>query len=393
MLSQHRTHPADGRPGVPDELTFRVRVENLPALLARIDSIDGRARRLGTGPVSLVDTGVRQRGRALVVLQGESPRLAGWRLAAVVDHRGAVARLRTVPGAPAAGLLPGCWDAPNCDHCKVSRRRKETFLLLRDGDGAVRQVGSSCLRDFLGGHDPERLCRQAEYLLLAGVELSGTAGLADATIADANVELEEFLAHAARVVRRRGWTSRTAATGELASSAEQAGQSLQERAPIDPGDRRLARGTMAWARELLPPKPNPSAFELDLIAAMSGPSITRWERGLICAAVMIRRRELGRARSRSRHQGGIGDQLDVVALVERVFAGPSARWGRVHHALLRDADGNRYRWWSSRPLPIEEHRAYRLRGRVTAHDEDRGERETVLTRCRAESTDPIVVGR
>jgi hypothetical protein len=140
---------------------------------------------------------------------------------------------------------------------------------------------------------------------------------------------------------------------------------------------------MGWARELLPFKRDPSAFELDLVAAVAEPWITRRERGLICAAVMIRRRDLARARARSRHQGRVGDKIEAVGLVEYVFARPSARWGSVHHAILRDLQGNRYRLWSSRPLPVEEHRAYRLSGRVTAHDEHRGERETVLTRCRA----------
>lgn len=155
--------------------TFRVRTENLPALHARIERIDRRARRLGTGPVLLVDTGRRQAGRAIVVLQGDTPRVEGWRIAAVV-HRGADAELRPVPGAPAVPLCSARWRVASCDHCRVARNRKETFLLLRDGDRSVRPVGSSCLRDFLGGHDPERLCRQAEYLLLVGAELSGAAG-------------------------------------------------------------------------------------------------------------------------------------------------------------------------------------------------------------------------
>jgi hypothetical protein len=120
------------------------------------------------------------------------------------------------------------------------------------------------------------------------------------------------------------------------------------------------------------------------MAARNGTWISRRERGLICAAVMIRRRELGRARSRSRPQGRIGDEIEIVGLVECVFDRPSARWGNGHHAVLRDLDGNRYRWWSSRPLPVEEHRGYLLSGRVTAHDVHRGERETVITRCRAE---------
>src|SRR5215210_6097690 len=81
--------------------TFRIREENLAALRERIERLDRRARRLGTGPVLLVDTGRRQAGRAVVVLQGDTPRLEGWRIAAVVRHRSADAELRPVPGAPA----------------------------------------------------------------------------------------------------------------------------------------------------------------------------------------------------------------------------------------------------------------------------------------------------
>jgi hypothetical protein len=371
--------------------TFRIRIENLPALRERIERIDRRARRLGTGPVLLVDTGRRHRGRAVVVLQGDTPRLQGWRIAAIVRHRGADAELRPVPGAPAVPLSSAHWRVASCNHCRVARNRKETFLLLREGDRTVRQVGSSCLRDFLGGHDPERLCRQAEYLLLADAELSGAAGGAGVE-PGATLELEAFLAHAAGVVRRSGWTSRAVATDQAPSSADQAEASLERNAPLEPADRRLARGTLAWARELLPLKPNPSGFERDLVAVVGESWITRRERGLICAAVMIRRRELARARSRSRHQGCVGDELEVVGLVEHVFARPSSRWGHVHHAVLRDLDGNRYRCWSSRPLPIEEDRAYRVSGRVTAHDEHRGERETVLTRCRTVPAQAAVPG-
>ena len=371
--------------------TFRVRTENLQALRERIERINRRARRLGTGPVLLVDTGRRQAGRAVVILQGDTPRAQGWRIAAVVRHRGADAELRRVPGAPALPLSRISWRVASCDHCQVARNRKETFLLLHEGDWTVRQVGSSCLRDFLGGHDPERLCRQAEYLLIAGAELSGAADGAGVE-PGATLELEAFLAHAARVVRRASWTSRAAATDRVPSSAEQAEASLEERAPLEPADRRLARGTLAWARELLPLKQSPSGFERDLVAVVRESWITRRERGLICAAVMIRRRELACARLRSRHQGCVGDDLEVVGLVEHVFARPSSRWGHVHHAVLRDLDGNRYRCWSSRPLPIEEHRAYRVAGRVTAHDEYRGQLETVLTRCRTAPARAAVPG-
>src|SRR5215210_1624991 len=104
MVSSNEHLTADGRTSAREDLTFRVRVENLPALHERIERIDRRARRLGTGPVILVDAGRRQAGRAVVVLQGDTPRLEGWRIAAVVRHRGADAELQPVPGAPAVPL-------------------------------------------------------------------------------------------------------------------------------------------------------------------------------------------------------------------------------------------------------------------------------------------------
>jgi hypothetical protein len=40
--------------------------------------------------------------------------------------------------------------AVGCDHCHTKRRRALGFILREDGSGRVMQVGSTCLRDFLG---------------------------------------------------------------------------------------------------------------------------------------------------------------------------------------------------------------------------------------------------
>src|SRR3954451_7961003 len=104
-ISRDHVPPSAGRVGPATARIFEVRVENLPALVERIDRIDCRARRLGTGPVRLIDTGRRQAGRAVVILEGDAPRLEGWRIAAIVRHPGTDEELRPVPGAPEV-LLP-----------------------------------------------------------------------------------------------------------------------------------------------------------------------------------------------------------------------------------------------------------------------------------------------
>jgi hypothetical protein len=75
----------------------RVAPEALEQLQQRIQTLGQRARRLGVEPVRLIDTGERDAsGNALVLLSGREPMLAGWTLAAIVDHRDGRATVRPV---------------------------------------------------------------------------------------------------------------------------------------------------------------------------------------------------------------------------------------------------------------------------------------------------------
>src|SRR4051794_1192628 len=162
---------ADETPAREPGATLWVLEPNLAELQRRIGGLDRRAQRLGTGPLALRDTGERDGDRARVVLTGEPPALAGWILAAVVEHGRTESALRVVTAKPLRLDLMR-FEQPRCDHCGLRRRRTETFVVWHAETRRLRQVGSGCLRDFLAGHDPERLCRQAEYHLLAQRELS-----------------------------------------------------------------------------------------------------------------------------------------------------------------------------------------------------------------------------
>ena len=83
--------------------TFRVLRHNLPELHQRIGTLARRADRLGISPLALRETGLGDDQHALVLLEGEPPALAGWTLAAIVDHRrrGREAARRLVAGAGA----------------------------------------------------------------------------------------------------------------------------------------------------------------------------------------------------------------------------------------------------------------------------------------------------
>ena len=301
--------------------TFRVLEDNLPALRLRVERLGRRAERLGTAPLVLRDTGRRDGQHAFAVLEGEPPTLAGWTLAAIVDHRESAPTIRVVcSAAPRLDLTR--FGEPRCDHCHLRRRRAETFVLWHAASDRLRQVGTGCMRDFLDGHDPERLCRQAEYVLLARQALNAAAAPSHPDLRRRRGRLAGAVRHPrgdggarARLgVTRAGRARRSARS----ASADAALHSLQATpdAPLA-ADLALARGALRWARELLAAKPELSEFERDAVAVASSHTVvTRRERGLVCALIAVYRRR----RLRSRHLGRIGEWLDAVVLVERVAA-------------------------------------------------------------------------
>lgn len=83
-----------------------------------------------------------------VSIEGEAPKHNGWTFAARVDRLGdASYTLATAPGVEYVsreGIVLG-----HCDHCSTNRARKTTYV-LRNEQGEQVQVGSTCIKDFLG---------------------------------------------------------------------------------------------------------------------------------------------------------------------------------------------------------------------------------------------------
>jgi hypothetical protein len=252
-------------------------------------------------------------------------------------------------------------------------------VVVHVDSGELCQVGSGCLRDFLGGYDPERACQQAEYLALARDELKS----AEDMTRPPEATLGAFAAHAAHVVRAHGFVSRERAqqTGGPAS-ADLALRLLQERkgAP-DRGDRALASGALRWARALATLKDELSQFETDALAVIQSRSVdTRRESGLVCALIAAYRQR----RARSRHLAKPGQRLGIVVLVERAMPVPSERYGTVHRCELIDANVNRLAWWQTRGAPLQPGAVVSLEGTVERHTRFGTAAVTVLSHCTTE---------
>ena len=93
---------------------------------------------------------------------------------------------------------------PLCDHCKTTRRRKDTYLVLST-EGEVRQVGKSCLKDYMG--------RDAALGLglissLYGMDDDGYDSYLSPKSRPSYWDPQTIIALSQAVIKRDGWASR-----------------------------------------------------------------------------------------------------------------------------------------------------------------------------------------
>lgn len=399
--------------------------------LSRIAKLSKRAEKLGRAPIEVrevdryrralvaTETGNRllerdaePRGVKLIgwrefvecEVTGEAPKLEGWEFLAVIepaDKTGEANLVVPVPGrdVPAELIERHTTSSLKCDHCGYDRRRNETFL-VRHEDGRVREVGRTCLADFLGHKSPESVARYCGFLISAA-DIAGA--LFDEEIGGGSripefVDLPTYLAVVSACIRKSGWLSRSAAferygDSHLSTSNEAVcaifGDDERLRVEVTDADKADALAAVEWAESL---EPNGNDY-LAVIHTIAEAGCFRLKRAGYAASILPSyRREVESARERelaaeSDWFGEIKkrDTFKLTLLYTREIDSP---YGLKILYVFADENGNRAKWFcSGRPLRDAEGReiadgaTVTFKATVKAHEEYRGARETVLTRA------------
>ena len=399
---------------------FKVPAANVGRLQAAIDDIAHKAAKvakrgaladatpitLTVGPVirtehRLPDGEVRVTLHHECTVTGGAPRLAGWSFAATLQHEGAGTIIRSVPGTECD--LTAYRDAdPDCDHCNVRRNRNDTFVVVHE-DGSVKQVGRSCLGEFLGTKSPEAVARMAELLAAAG-EACEAAGEEGGCYGGEDVaDLADYLGHVACMIRLGGWVSRSKARDSylpVLATADAAwnnrfSKSQQERsnvATVTAQDEQLAAAALAWGAGL-EERTDLSDYEHNLRVSLASGVVRRRLAGIVASVIAAYQRAAGIERERanrpvSQHVGTVGQRGTWYATLERVFSFDTD-FGALHVHKFRTSDGAILVWktgtvcMSDADIGTEQ----TVTGTVKKHDDYKGELQTVLTRC------AVVAGR
>lgn len=373
----------------------------LASFTAKIDKLNRKAAKLNCPPIVVNELrfedvkhedGTATR-RHIVTVTGEAPKLNGWSFVATLDHLANGNLLKVIPGEP--DLPEQYRTRQECDYChKGWLHRKSTFI-VRNEQGVLKQVGRQCLADFLGGQSPKQIAALAEALALLPDEIDCLCDGYKMPREPLYLQLEAFLAMTAAVIKQEGWISRKMAyndngriaTADVASSQIVDGAKMRprERIPTNEDHYQLARKVIEWARQIKPRtdyEHNVQLLTQDSIFPITGI-------GIIASLIPGYQREVERNEAAKREPSGNsqfigkeGDRIEVKIKVLRVHYTDGGDYqDSTAIVKMQDEQGSVYTWFTA-STDMEQGESYTIKGTVKRHHEYKGNKETVLTRCK-----------
>lgn len=381
-------------------MSVRLTHAEFAATQAKVEKINARAAKRGfTGRfdvvgVEIVEEGTNDLGFTVVkrymdtTITGEAPKYNGWTFIATLDWDSVADSLivRSISEdvkVDRASLVKG-----HCDHCSVQRFRKNTYVVVNEA-GEQKQVGSSCIKDFLG---------HAANIVFITADEVGEEAFGGSMSGDPVADTLSVLAIAWAATRAFGYVPSSAFSG---STKEVVGGILWGRSKMDREARaaivEYVAGSDAAAVEirdfiLSDAFSGDSDYVLNLKAILGSETVTPKNIGFLVSApqafaramekTLIREREKS-ATADSVHVGTVGDKVEIEATISRINYIES-NWGVTVLYTLLATDGNVYKWFASREaLGEKQGVTVKVKGTIKNHDEYNGTKATVLTRCKA----------
>ena len=395
--------------------TYNIPLHNMGYLMEKIDKLNKKATKLGCDPISvekLREYDKNFRNNALgnvdrrefkvryceVKVFGKAPKFAGWTFLATIEHEKASKNLiKTIPGIELDHYYRSA--DPNCEHCHTKRWRKKTYVLKHEGGKEV-QVGSTCIKDFLGHKSPDAIAWQCAMLgslgdLFGEYEEFEGGGMPRAAI---RIGTRDFFKLTAQVVRESGWVSKSKAYErpdlDLIPTVEHVDYMLfppqnvpRPKYDIQPGDVRLAYKAKQWAESLHPDSAGKfSDYFYNIKVLANDSSIGLSEMGLAASIVGVFKGKQDKEKmdkgpkKLNEHFGEIKTRYDLELTVKSI-AGFDGQWGHTTIYKMQDRNGRKFSWFStSKKIKLLEGTTYKCKATVKAHKEWKDSKETMLTR-------------
>ena len=311
-----------------------------------------------------------------VQIDGNMPKIAGWQFLARIEHMSEGHNIvHTYPGADL--IDKKYWVvAPNCDHCNTQRRRKDTFIVT-DGHETL-QVGSSCIKDFLGHDMP------SNFGSLFVTEDFCEEFKEKWPRIEPEWDLLDVLSMTSAVIREFKWVGSSAAYNDpsLFATKDRVFIQMSEREiiPID-SDQEVAKKAIKWVEDFLVTDTN---YLENLSAIVKIGYIRERSFGLACSILISYYRTIEKESKNSQWVGEIGVRQEFTIVVKSLNFIDN-QYGGLDVYRMEDLSGNILVWFSTQGSIMEKDKNYTIVGTVKKHDEYKGTKQTNINRVKVKN--------
>lgn len=332
-------------------------------------------------------------------IDGEAPSYNGWTFLAAVDAidtpTGADFVLRTAPGIEESHVDRTALAAGRCEHCiTVRANRRYTYLVQHAETGEIRQVGSTCIRDFTGWTG------KPVFIAVDDVADELREFLGGITSSGPEYTPETVVAAAWAISRRFGWVPASASFGDRSTrdlvSSYLYGTSRGDRelrSDVAPEVAAASGMATSIVAALLDGLTDSGDYVANLKVCLRASSVDHRHLGITVSAVAAYERMIGdrvrrdttdQVRRESGYAGEVGEKLTITGTITRLKPieqnygyTPTTSMLVVIETGTTVAKMFTSAAWA---WDVEQGDEVTITGTVKAHEEFNDTQETVLTR-------------
>lgn len=312
-----------------------------------------------------------------------------------------------IVGAVPGKVIPSLYrerDGRTCDYCNTLRNRNETHIVQSE-DGTIKQVGSTCVRDFLGGVSPEIVARCLSWAREIGSFASDFEGSFGGSYVE-SPDLLDTLTIAAFFVRSLGWVSGKDAQFDDRKTSTAAQVSWWRRPVIDKYDRErraefvakfgkpteadkaTAEAAIAWSFDTFAgdeQTPENDYFANLRVIVRLGyvqPKFHGFAVSIVSAYLRAQDQLKAKARKAdSQYVGEVGKRQVFEGLTVEGARAYESQFGVSTRIEFIDANGNVLVWWASNAPSVVVGEKLTVKATVKKQEEYKGCKQTTVTRA------------
>ncbi len=387
-------------------MTYEIFEGNMEKLDKKLNRIFNKCKAYGcdfhyeqTGEVFKTlkdDKGREYIARFIQIEVGGTAVINDWEFAAAVEHTENGNILTGVAGIE----IPGRYynSRPVCEHCRVNRYRKNTYIVRNIKSGEFKQVGRTCLKDFTHGMSAEAVASYTSLFDTLIEEQSREPGYH----VEHYLPKEEYLLYAAETIRHFGYVR----------SNDEERQSTAIRA-LDYYEAERGRAVTKDYLKYLKDEMNAVGFNIECtetvrlvksalgwikdqdgydnymhnLKTVCGLEYVKYKNaGLLASLFPTYKRHTGNKKpfdpeKRSVYVGAVNGRVSIKIKSVKCMSTYETEYGTLHIYKFIGEDDNVYIWKTTCSVP-DKSEGMLLTGVVKKHDEYRGVRQNVLSYCK-----------